>query len=337
MARRMGRPDLLSAALDSRGATSLQVGGYGMVKVDQDERLALVPRLENQTEVMDIYSTSAWTATHVGHFRLASDYATRAVELTTSLGINIPAPASFLAVSQYRLGEWDAFWSTFAAAEAFIDPERPLRYHALRMYGAAAYLHEVAGNPIAADRLIERIDVSVQGNVGASGARLWIVMVLARRGAFLEARRRLAVEDPVRGIQNRDLDLEAWADLVAAEGKWDDAPAVIAHAREVASHSGFLLLPAVADRLDGHAALANGELEPAIRLLEQARAAFTSLEAPWERARTELSLAQAYVAAARGAEAAPAAQAALKTFTALHAAVETERATALATPAKETA
>ena len=335
MARRMGRPDLLSAALDSRGATSLLVGGYGMVQIDQDERLALVPHLENQTEVMDIYSTSGWTATHVGHYRRASDFATRAVELTNSLGINIPAPASFLAVSQYRLGEWDAFWSTFAAAEASIDPEKPLRYHALRMYGAAAYLHDVAGNSIAADRLIERIDQSVQGKVGASGARLWIVMILVRRGAFGEARSRLSVEDPVRGIQNRDLDLEAWADLIAGEGTWDQAPAIVADARDFATRTGVLLLPAVVDRLDGQAALVAGEPDRAVMLLERARATFSSLEAPWERARTELSLAEAFLAAARGTDAAEAAQAALKTFTAVRAPIEADQATALAAQTSE--
>jgi len=335
MARRMGRADLLSAALDSRGATSLLVGGYGMVKVDQDERLALVARLENQTEVMDIYSTSAWTATHVGQYRLASDFASRAVELTTSLGINIPAPASFLAVSQYRLGEWDAFWSTVAAAEAFIDPEKPLRYHALRMYGAAAYLQEVAGKPIAADRLIERIDQSVQGKVGASGARMWIVMILVRRGAFGEARSRLSVEDPVRGIQNRDLDLEAWADLIAGEGTWNEAPGIVADARKFASRTGVLLLPAVADRLEGQTLLAAGEPDRAVALLEASRATFGDLEAPWERARTELSLAEAYLAG-RGTDAAQAAQAALGTFSTLRAPVEAGRATAIAAQASET-
>lgn len=332
MARRMGRDDLLAAALDSRGATSYLIGGYGLVRKDQAERLELVPRLEDQTEVIDIYSTSAWAAAHIGEFQRASRLASRGLELATNLGVSNSGPSAFLGVSQYRLGEWEAFWSTFAGAEAVIDPAKPLRYHAFRMYGIAAYLRDVGGDPATADRLIERIDQSqaVQGRVGVSGARLWIVMTLVRRGAFGDARRRLAVEDPVRGIQNRDLDLEAWADLIAAEGSWAEAAPIVADARAFASRTGLLLLPAVADRMDGQAALAAGESERAIELLEQARATFDGLEAAWERARTELSLAQAYLAAGRGTEAAQTAQTALKTFTSLGASIETERATALA-------
>jgi len=339
MARRMDRPDLLSAALDSRGATSLLVGGYGLAWKDQAAREELAPRLEDQTEIIDIYSTSAWALAHIGEFRRVADLARRGVELSDNLSVSHSGPAAFLAVAQYRLGEWDAFWKTFTAAEAQFDPEKPLRYHAFRMYGIAAYLREVAGDSASADGFIERVDQSqgAQGAVGVSGARLWIVITLIRRGAFADARRRLDVEDPVRGIQNRDLDLEAWADLVAAEGAWDEAAYVVGQARDWASRTGLLLLPAVADRLEGQAALAAGEPERATELLELARATFTSLEAPWERARTELSLAQAYLASGRGAEVAKTAQAALETFTALRAPVEIEQATTLATQASEIA
>jgi len=199
------------------------------------------------------------------------------------------------------------------------------------MYGAAAYLREVVGDPDAADRFIERIDESqaAQGRVGVSGPRLWIVMTLVRRGAFGEARRRLALEDPVRGSQNEDLDLEAWADLIAGEGTWDEAPRIVAEAREYSARAGALLLPAVADRLDGQAALATGEPKRAVDLLEQARATFTHLETPWERARTELHLARALLAAGQPNESAAAAQAALATFRELKAPNEIGEAEAL--------
>jgi len=125
--------------------------------------------------------------------------------------------------------------------------------------------------------------------------------------------------------------------LVAAEGAWYEAPAVAAEARTWAGRTGLLFLPGVADRLEGQAALASGEPERATELLERARATFSSLETPWERARTELPLAEAYLAGGSGAEAAQAAQAARKTFTALRAPVETERADALVAQATELA
>ncbi|MEO8230202.1 MAG: hypothetical protein ABI628_10640 [Chloroflexota bacterium] len=160
-------------------------------------------------------------------------------------------------------------------------------------------------------------------------------MTLIRRGEFGEARARLSVQDPVRDIQNRDLTLEGWADLVAAEGAWAEAAAVVAEARDWADRTGLRFLPAVADRLEGQAALAAGDHERAVRSLAAARDHFAGLEVPWERARTELWLGEAYLAAGDPAEAATAARSALETFRALGAQVEVERAAALVAQASE--
>jgi hypothetical protein len=339
MARRMGRADLLSAALDTLGATGMLLGGYGLSQESQEERLLLIPQLDDVVEVVDIYATHAWSLAHIGDYRRAAELGAIGWARGAGMGVGNQVPGVFYAVANFRLGRWDEFWRIFAEFEALFglsDPEKVLRYHSFRLYGVAAYLSEVAGDSAAVDRYIGRLDRSqaVQGSVGISGARLWIVMTLIRRREFGEARARLAVQDPVRDIQNRDLTLEAWADLVAAEGAWDEAPTIVAEARDWAGRTGLRFLPAVADRLEGQTALAAGEHEAAARLLERARDAFTKLEVPWERARTELSLAQAYLAADRGTEAAAAA---LETFTALRAAVETERATALAIQAREIA
>ena len=56
---------------------------------------------------------------------------------------------------------------------------------------------------------------------------------------------------------------------------------------------------AFADRLEGRAALAAGNLERAIELLTAASAAFADLQAPWERALTDLDLGRALAAAGR--------------------------------------
>ncbi len=334
MARRLGRVELLSAALDTLGATGMLMRGYRGMLDGYGERKLLVPALEDQHEIMDIYSTGAWCHAHIGHFRTAADLGLRSSELAARIGINIPAPTAFVALAQFRLGEWDDFWETFAAGEAVIDPDRPLRYHAFRLYGMAAYLREVYGEPAEADRLIERVDQSLtaSGQVGVSGARLWIVMTLGRRGAFDDARRRLAQRDPVRAQQNRDLDLEAWADLIAAQGTWDEAQAIVDEARAWASETGLLFLPSVADRLAGLAALAGGDTDEAIRLLEGARAAFAGLEAPWDRARAELPLARALRSSGREDDATSVAKAALETFRGLGPTREIQMAEAFVDP-----
>lgn len=340
MARRMGRADLLSAALDTLGATATLIGGYGQAVVLQEERVSLVPQLDDLVEVADIYGTSAWGFAHIGDYRRAAEFGATGLARGAEMGVQNYVPGVFYAVATFRLGQWDEFWRIFAAVEAqygLSAPERVLRYHAFRLYGVAAYLSEVAGDPAAADRYIARLDSAqaTQGSVGVSGARLWIVATLVRRREFGEARARLAVRDPVRDIQNRDLDLEAWADLVATEGTWDEAAAIVSEARDWAGRTGLLFLPGIADRLDGQVALAAGDHERATRFLETARATFTRLEVPWERARTDLSLARAYSAVGSGAEAAAAARSAAATFTALRAPVEIEDAAAMIAQAGE--
>ncbi len=334
MARRMGRADLLSAALDTLGATATLLGGYGQAVTLQEERVSLIPQLDDLVEVVDIYGTSAWGFAHIGDYRRAAEFGATGWTRGADMHVQNYVPGVFYAVASFRLGQWDEFWRIFAAVDAqygLSAPERVLRYHTFRLYGVAAYLSEVAGDPDAADRYIARLDSAqaTQGSVGVSGGRLWIVATLVRRHEFGEARARLAVHDSVRDIQNRDLDLEAWADLVATEGAWDEAAAIVGQARHWAGRTGLWFLPAIADRLEGQAALAAGDYERASGLLEAARATFTRLEVPWERARTELALAQAYAAAGRGTEAAATARSALATFSSLRAPAEIEQSAAM--------
>jgi hypothetical protein len=330
LARRLGRPDMISAALDTAGAAAGNAGGYGASQPFQEERLLLVGQLDDPAEIADIYGTMAWQLVHVGDYR-------RAVELPMGdeahPGSGIPALGHrtnyvFRAVARFRLGDWDRFWSVYANLDAEMGHNRPISYHMMRLYGISAYLKEVAGDSDAADSLIGELDRAqeTRGSVGVSGARLWIVETFVRRGRFAEARERLAVADPVRDVQNRDLDFEAWAAIIAAERTWDEAPPIAHAAREWAETSGLRALPAFADRLEGLALLAAGDTEAGLDLLRRARATFLRLGAAWDRARTELVLADALIAAGRNEEAAEAAGAALATVSGLEAPVEIELA-----------
>jgi tetratricopeptide (TPR) repeat protein len=316
MARRLGNAHLLSGALDTLGATGSLLSGYRGVLEPQWERLELVPQLEDAAEITDIYGVTAWGLAHLGNFREAEELGLRGLEVTERTGIVNYVPGAFAGVAQFRMADWSGFWETFHRVDGALDPERTLRYHAHRIYGVAAYVLEVTGDPEGADRIIARLDRSQAdlGLVGVSGARSWIVGVLARRGEFAAARSRLAVVDPVREIQNRDLTHEAWADVIAAEGTWAEAAEIVRAARHWAEESGLRFLPAVADRLEGQAELATGLAERGATALQRARVTFIELEAAWDRARTELPLSRALQAIGRGQEAAEAARAALATF-----------------------
>jgi hypothetical protein len=334
LARRLGRPDLLSGALDAAGAGAGNAGGYGASQVFQEERLLLVPQLDDPAEIADIYGTMAWQLVHIGDYR-------RAVELPMggdpgSSVADVPAIGHrtkyvFHAVARFRLADWDRFWTVYASIDAATDHDRPFSYHTMRLYGIAAYLKEVTGDPAAADSLIAELDRSQasRGSVGVSGTRLWIVEILVRRGRFADARSRLAVADPVREVQNRDLDFEALAALIAAEGTWDEAPRIVADAREWAEKTGLLALPAFADRLEGQAALSGGDVALGLERLRRARDTSARLEAAWDRARTELILAAALLDAGEKGEASEVLTSALATLTTVEAPNEIQRATDL--------
>jgi hypothetical protein len=327
MARRIGDPFLLSGALDTLGATGSLVEGYRGVLAPQWERLELVPQLDDAVELTDIYGVTTWGLTHTGEFRRAIEFGRKGVEIADAAGVFNFLAGGFMAVAQFRLGDWVDFWETFTMLNAQFDPTQALRYHSMRQYGVAAYIREVTGDSDEADRLIERLDQSQVelGAVGVSGARCWIVAILARRGRFAEARDRLGVADPVRDIQNRDLDYEGWADLIAAEGTWDQAPAVISEARKWAEDTGLKFLPFIAERLEGRAALAGGDLAAAARILQRARDGFDGLGAVWERARTDVALAEALLAAGRSSDAAAAANNAKEVFERLGAEADRKR------------
>ncbi|MEO6295136.1 MAG: adenylate/guanylate cyclase domain-containing protein [Candidatus Limnocylindria bacterium] len=335
LARRLGRPDLISAALDAAGAAVGERGGYGAQQRFQEERMRLVPELDDPGEVADIYGTLAWMLVHVGDYRRAVDMPQRTYVgrsgLTALPVVSNRSKSVFQAVGHFRLASWDRFWEIFHELDASVVPGRPIPYHSMRMYGIAAYLREIAGDADAADELIGRVDHSQasRASVGVSGARLWIVQTLVRRQRFTDARARLAEADPARESQNRDLSLEAWADVIAAEGTWSEAAGVVTEARAWAAKTKLLALPAFADRLDGQASLAAGDSDRGFALLERARETLSGLGAAWERARTELTLAEALVAAGRAADAAKLADAALTTFALLPAPVEIERARSL--------
>jgi len=67
--------------------------------------------------------------------------------------------------------------------------------------------------------------------------------------------------------------------------------------------AGLLALPVHLDRLEGRSAIASGQLERGLEALGEAREGFARVGAAWERARTDLDLADALSASGRVEEA----------------------------------
>jgi hypothetical protein len=296
MAMRLGRPDLASAGLDGAGQYYLGRGLYGHWRRLIERRLELAGALADPIELGDIYAMAAWCSYHIGRYREGERFADQGVRATLS---GAPTWALFCldwrAVARSRLGEWEAFFEDVSLIGDLLgDREgRPPGYASDHL-GAAAFVHEVRGDPASADQVLEVVTwLEGQEQRPSAGLAVWGALLLARRGRFEEARARLELPDTLWHGYARGIVLEARCEVLAEEGAWSEAPAVVAAARDHAEQAELLALPAHADRLEGLAALAAGDARGAVRSLSRASDAFTELEAGWEAARTALALAEA--------------------------------------------
>jgi hypothetical protein len=122
--------------------------------------------------------------------------------------------------------------------------------------------------------------------------------------------------------------LEALCEIAAARERWGEAAGLVAAAREEAEVGELLSVPFFADRLEGRAAAAGGDVTRAAELLGRSADGFAELGARWEEAWSRLLRAEAIAGGDR-----PAAErelrAALAVFEELRSVQEAERARAL--------
>ena len=220
---------------------------------------------------------------------------------------------SWCAMARYRLGNWQAFLDDLRRVEDLLGDRRHKPPHfAYRPYAAAAVVHQIQGNGAAADsRLAIIAEIARAERTGRFTGAPWTSIVLARRGEYDEALKRLA-RALNAGIsrQNRGELLEARAEVIAEAQLWGQASGVANDLRLHGNASKCLSLPITADRLEGLAAIAAER---------------------WDEARTDLALAEALIATSRTDEARAHLQKATATFERLEAVREGARASELLT------
>jgi class 3 adenylate cyclase/tetratricopeptide (TPR) repeat protein len=302
MAERLGLPDLVSAALDGVGATLMMQGLPAAMIASDERRLALLPSLADPAEIADACSNAALPRILVGRYGEALEIATRGVEAAWE---EAPAYGAYSMVwtnvANFRLGNWDEALAGHARLRAFhgdrSDPPRPW----LQSYALAAFIADARAERVRADEEIAVVlrGADAQSYRSVTGAT-WAALLMARRGHLDEARRLL---DAMTLPEARPAVAEARCDFVALAKDWDEAPSVIERARAIAERAGCTALPIHALRLEGRTLHARGDPEAAVGTLTRAVDGFVELEARWERACTELSLAEAMIAAERHDEA----------------------------------
>ncbi|HET7235492.1 MAG TPA: adenylate/guanylate cyclase domain-containing protein [Actinomycetota bacterium] len=303
LARAMGRPELESAALDGASSAVLNVGLYGDIRELMARRLELAKVIEDPWELGDLYGMGAWEHTMVGEYAEAVRLGLIGVEVAEGAeGLNNHC-LNWAGASQFQLGEWDQALGAFDRAVALLgaraeDPP----YFMMNVYGAAAFVLEARGFEEAEDRLavLERSRGSIHG--GSVMASYWLAWAISRRGEHARAWE-LVEEATVEGMVMRPFQDQVAAELLAVTARWEEVPTFLEQSRAYAQAAKLKALPAHLDRLEGRSAVAVGEPERGLQLLEQAHGELSDLGAAWERARTELDIAEVLAATDRAEEA----------------------------------
>jgi len=332
MAERLGRIDLRSAALDGISSLHQSIGRYGAMGEAIARRLELVPKLTDPYEIGDIHAMAAWWALNTGRYSEAAGFADRGVREAQA---GSPAQGlyclDFRTAAHFRLGDWDATLADVAVAEEVLGDRRETPPGFAPQYLViAAFIHDARGERAVADRYLQLVGwLEGVEDLPDTVLALWRSRLLARQGRSEEARallERPGIADDQRG---RDEVLEAWCEVVAEEGAWGDAPAIIEQARSHATWAGVAPLELYAGRLEGRLTAATGDGERAADLLGIAADGFAGLEAEWEAAITGLELGAVEASLGRATEARDRYEDAIPVFERLRSVRELDRASGL--------
>jgi class 3 adenylate cyclase len=332
-AETLGDADLLSAALDLMQANAQEGGRHGESYRTSLERIELVARLTDVKEIGDCYATAAMAAFRLGRYREAEGRASTCIE--RARGIDSGSYLHGLAwrvQARFALGDWEDAFADQAELErvAALAPRELPPGYAMGAYMRAALGHELRGEHDESDAYIalglRYFGQRIYLRRGPSSThRAPLALVLARRGRFDEA---LALIPLVARSNSAGGRLEALCEIAAARERWGEAAGLVAAAREEAEVGELLSVPFFADRLEGRAAAAGGDVTRAAELLGRSADGFAELGARWEEAWSRLLRAEAIAGGDR-----PAAErelrAALAVFEELRSVQEAERARAL--------
>jgi class 3 adenylate cyclase len=316
-AMELGLPNLASAALDATQSVSASQGWYARCAELSRKREELLPVLTDLGEVGDVLACAAWGRFELGRYGDAEELATEGIRRTEGRGA-MTFRAHSLAwrcVARFRLGGWDAATNDFRMIRELLDERRDEPpYFCAHAYGAALMIDHVRGASAEMEQLAERLGPLESTSAGRfTRMRPWLAMLSVARGD-LEKAHELLDHLPAGWRVHGGEALQARCELVRAEAAWEVARSVLAESRELAARGGLAVLALFADRLEGHALLQTGDPARALDPLLRARDGFAEHAAPYERARTEVVLADALRALDRPGEAAAASEEAQREF-----------------------
>lgn len=302
MAIRLGRYDLASAALDAAAGFGISLGLYNRVLPIEARRLELLPNVGDLLEIGDAYAMVAWSNHELGRYAAGLEKVEKGLALVEGRAANAEVHLrAWLSILRFRLGDWDGAIEAFEEIRRLLDERRDdPPYFATHTFAAAATIFDRRGDTVESDRMTGLL----RPLAGGFSSRLlpWFAILLIERGELDPARRALAELPDAWRVHMADF-LEARCELAAAEGSWDQVPELVGEIRAYAEESDAAAPPIFGLRLEGRAALAEGDSSRAEELLARATEGFRTLDAPYEVAVSSLDLGRACVASGRSADA----------------------------------
>ena len=298
IAERLDDPDLLSMALDALSTLRVPEGLWADFAVIVDQRLDLVPRLTDVREIGDTYGVAAWAATYVGRYHDAIAYATQAVECARAgdPGLYLHGLA-WRVCARSRTDDWNGALEDQAELEQVIaeHPQGLPVPYTLRAYAAAFWCHALRGDEEDVERYLALFEEVRGKGIARGGHEPLVARTLVHLGDVKGAKAELVRDSGGHSgdlRETRGIHLEALAEIVAAEENWKDAFQTIDACRDEARRAGLLALPYFADRLEGRARAAAGDVGGAQELFIRSAEGFGELGAAWDRAFAQLLLAE---------------------------------------------
>ena len=264
--------DLLSAAFDLQATHEENGGRYGEAYRTDLERSRLIARMTDVKEIGDAYAVAARAAQHLGRFAEAETHATACIERARGIDSGSYLHGlTWRVAARFALGDWDGALVDQKELErvAAVGPQALPPAFTMGAYTRVALCHELRGERDDADRYIDMALRYIE-RIRHAYSSSWIhlppfALVLSRHGRFDEA---LALIPLVpekcerrRGAQG------PFCEITAARERWDEAGRLVqARAGRPRSENNSRL-PLFADRLEGRAASAAGDLAKGAELL----------------------------------------------------------------------
>src|SRR5205085_7034814 len=159
MARRLGRIDLESAALDAATGRGVTTGLYSLVADVSERRIKLITQLNDVGEIGDIYATSSWLRYELGEYEEALRLGDLGVDAMEEQAVNFQLHClAWRAAARYRLGDWDGTIADVERTRLLLGERADAPpYFASPPYAFTALIALARGDDAESDRLLEML------------------------------------------------------------------------------------------------------------------------------------------------------------------------------------